>query len=126
VDGLNEVKGLHEKLNKETNGKTMKSNTVFGLDYYVACEYGPNLCQDFRYYNDEILEGSRHGLYKIAINLFDRYQMPFLHTETNLNPELGPKMLLQSSTESAQAAKSGVPFLGINWYSLINMAGEGV
>jgi beta-glucosidase/6-phospho-beta-glucosidase/beta-galactosidase len=118
---LEEVRSLHQELQK-TTGKTMTTDTVFGIDYYVPCEDG--LDKNPREYAKEaILPDMRQGLYRMGLTYWNRYHLPLLHTETNMANAESSGWAKQQLLEMAQLAKSGIPVLGFNWYSLLDQFG---
>jgi beta-glucosidase/6-phospho-beta-glucosidase/beta-galactosidase len=128
---LQEIKDLHQSFNTEFD-KTMKADTVFGIDYYAACETvmlttGFPKATSVEDYTEQVLNGERLGLAGICTQYWNRYQLPLLHTETNFvdhgasshvgtSDDWGLKQLI----ELAQLPKFGIPVLGFTWYSLID------
>jgi beta-glucosidase/6-phospho-beta-glucosidase/beta-galactosidase len=131
VGQLNEIKALHQRFEAEFK-KTMKADTVFGVDYYAACETTkltsgfpkPTSVED---YAKEVDNGHRLGLAGICAQYWNRYQLPLLHTETNF-VDHGPETHVGTSDdwglkqliELAQLPKFGIPILGFTWYSLMD------
>jgi beta-glucosidase/6-phospho-beta-glucosidase/beta-galactosidase len=131
IQQIAKIKALHEQFEQEF-GKTMKADTVFGVDYYAACET-VKLTTGFPKptgvdaYTEEVETSQRYGLAGICIEYWNRYQLPILHTETNFvdhgenthvgtSDDWGTKQLI----ELAQLPKFGVPILGFTWYSLMD------
>ena len=111
---------------QDTFGKTMRTDTVFGVDYYLACEsmehgFEYEMPMNLDVYRQAIKKNQRRGLARIIVDYWNRYRLPILHTETNfadlgLAEEWGVGQLL----ELAQVAQTGVPVLGFTWYSLMD------
>lgn len=131
TDALTEIKLLHQKFAAEF-GKTMKADTVFGVDYYAACETvklttGFPRPTSVEHYAEEVEMAQRRGLTGICIEYWNRYQLPLLHTETNF-VDHGPNTHVGASDdwgmmqliEMAQLPKLGIPILGFTWYSLMD------
>lgn len=131
ISQLNEIKEMHLRFQTDFS-KSMKADTVFGVDYYAACETvkltsgfpKPTGVDD---YTQEVADGERLGLAGICAEYWNRYQLPLLHTETNFvdhgpsshvgnSDDWGMKQLI----ELAQLPKFGIPVLGFTWYSLMD------
>lgn len=132
VDQLSEIKALHQQFQQEFK-KSMKADTVFGIDYYAACETVSKLTTGFpkptsvEHYAEQVEGHERLGLAGICTEYWNRYQLPLLHTETNFvdhgeethvgaSDDWGTKQLI----ELAQLPKFGIPVLGFTWYSLMD------
>lgn len=125
---LDQIRQHHLNFQNEF-GKSMKADTVFGVDYYAACET-VNVVHGFpkptcvNTYTEQVESGQRLGLAGICVEYWNRYQLPILHTETNFvdfdqanhGGEWGVKQLI----ELAQLPKFGIPVLGFTWYSLMD------
>lgn len=106
-------------------GKSMKADTVFGIDYYLACEsfkhgFEYELPENFHHYEEGIRSGKRKGLLKICIEYWNHYQLPLLHTETNFVDYLSAEWGLTQLLELAQLQNYDIPLLGFTWYSLMD------
>ncbi len=107
-------------------GKTMKADTVFGVDYYMACEivkpgHPEQLTMtDVKGYEAEIRSDRRKGLARICMEYWNRYQLPILHTETNFFDHGSEEWGMKQLVELAQLPKFGIPVLGFTWYSLMD------
>jgi beta-glucosidase/6-phospho-beta-glucosidase/beta-galactosidase len=96
------------------NGAAIKPHCVMGNDYYISNEHtvppgdkpvGPS--------------GEIFGYYVITRQYFDRYQLPVMHTETNLaDVEGAPLWLRKEWSNMVRLRQDGVPILGFTWYSL--------
>jgi beta-glucosidase/6-phospho-beta-glucosidase/beta-galactosidase len=97
-------------------GQTMKHHCIMGNDYYVTNEHLVTR------------EGSTHqsgeifGYHVITSQYYDRYQLPVMHTETNLDQ--GPqgdeavRWLWKEWANVLRVRNDGVPIVGFTWYSL--------
>jgi hypothetical protein len=103
-------------------GKSMKADTVFGMDYYVTCESGPGITHAPEKYRNEA-QNTRRGLYEMGMDYFARYRLPLIHAETNMREEKSVEWMTQQLIELSSLIKSGVPVLGATWYSLMDQAG---
>ncbi|WP_210530312.1 family 1 glycosylhydrolase [Rubellimicrobium arenae] len=89
---------------------------VMGTDYYVTNEH--------RVYADGHMDASGEifGYAEITRQYHDRYQMPVMHTETNLNQ--GPSgreavdWLWKEWANVLRVRNVGIPVLGFTWYSI--------
>ncbi|MEY4938517.1 MAG: hypothetical protein RIQ93_252 [Verrucomicrobiota bacterium] len=97
-------------------GRNLKHRCVMGNDYYITNEH--------RVSDD----GSTHpagevfGYDELTWQYYDRYKLPVMHTETNLNE--GPRgdeavyWLWKQWASVLRVRNDGVPILGFTWYSL--------
>jgi beta-glucosidase/6-phospho-beta-glucosidase/beta-galactosidase len=97
-------------------GQTMKHHCIMGNDYYVTNEHLVTR------------EGSTHqsgeifGYHVITSQYYERYQLPVMHTETNLDQ--GPqgdeavRWLWKEWANVLRVRNDGVPIVGFTWYSL--------
>jgi beta-glucosidase/6-phospho-beta-glucosidase/beta-galactosidase len=97
-------------------GQTIKHHCIMGNDYYVTNEHLVTR------------EGSTHqsgeifGYHVITSQYYDRYQLPVMHTETNLDQ--GPqgdeavRWLWKEWANVLRVRNDGVPIVGFTWYSL--------
>jgi beta-glucosidase/6-phospho-beta-glucosidase/beta-galactosidase len=93
----------------------VKKNCVMGNDYYITNEHvvKPD--------NSTEPAGEIFGYYVITKQYFDRYQLPVMHTETNLaDAERAPGWLKKEWANMLRLKSDGVPILGFTWYSLID------
>lgn len=124
IPALEFIRGMHERF-YETFGKTMRADTVFGVDYYIGCEtvkpgYNYALGTNLKGYAADVACDRRRGLARICIDYWNRYQLPILHTETNFSNEHGDDWGMMQLVELAQLMKYGIPVLGFTWYSLMD------
>jgi beta-glucosidase/6-phospho-beta-glucosidase/beta-galactosidase len=96
--------------------RTLKHHCIMGNDYYVTNEH--------RVSADDSLHpsGEVFGYDEITRQYYDRYRLPVMHTETNLNE--GPKgdeavyWLWKEWANVLRIRNSGVPIVGFTWYSI--------
>lgn len=94
----------------------MKQHCIMGNDYYVTNEH--------RVSEDGITgpSGEIFGYSEITRQYHDRYRLPVMHTETNLNQ--GPRgteavdWLWKEWANVLRVRNDGVPIVGFTWYSL--------
>lgn len=95
-------------------GKKIKKHCVMGNDYYVTNEHmvHPN--------GSTTDSGEIFGYYAITHQYFSRYNLPVMHTETNI-AEPNAVIWLQKEWANVHKLKQdGVPLVGFTWYSLID------
>jgi len=93
----------------------VKKNCIMGNDYYITNEH---LLKP-----DGTTEpaGEIYGYYVITKQYFDRYQLPVMHTETNLaDADKAPGWLKKEWGNMLRLKSDGVPILGFTWYSLVD------
>ncbi|MFN2597214.1 MAG: family 1 glycosylhydrolase [Pyrinomonadaceae bacterium] len=91
----------------------VRASCVMGNDYYVTNEH---LVEE-----DGSLKpsGEVFGYYVITHQYFQRYGLPVMHTETNLqDAERAPNWLWKEWANVHRLHQDGVPILGFTWYSL--------
>jgi hypothetical protein len=87
-----------------------------GNDYYVTNEH--RVCAD----GSTRASGEVFGYDEITRQYYDRYRLPVMHTETNLNE--GPRgdeavdWLWKQWANVLRVRNNGVPIVGFTWYSL--------
>jgi beta-glucosidase/6-phospho-beta-glucosidase/beta-galactosidase len=63
--------------------------------------------------------GEIFGYYVITHQYYERYRLPVMHTETNLqDAQLAPDWLRKQWANVHRLKQDGVPVLGFTWYSL--------
>ncbi|HEX5220733.1 MAG TPA: family 1 glycosylhydrolase [Verrucomicrobiae bacterium] len=93
----------------------VKAHSVMGNDYYVANEHLVHADGTTSY------SGDIFGYYMITQQYFQRYHLPVMHTETNLNNAANAPEWLRKQWQNMHRLKlDGVPILGFTWYSLID------
>lgn len=94
----------------------LKHNCIMGNDYYVTNEH--RVSAD----GNTVAAGEIFGYHVITMQYYDRYRIPVMHTETNLNQ--GPKgdeavyWLWKEWANVMRVRNDGVPIVGFTWYSL--------
>ncbi len=89
---------------------------IMGNDYYITNEH--------RVYPNGGTEpsGEIFGYHVITMQYYDRYKLPVMHTETNLNQGANGneavKWLHKEWANVLQVRNQGVPIVGFTWYSL--------
>ncbi len=100
-----EFKWFHEK--------PLNARCVMGNDYYVTNEH--------LVHSDGSITpaGEIFGYYVITHQYFQRYRIPVMHTETNIqDAEAAPKWLRKEWANLLRLKEDGVPLFGFTWYSL--------
>lgn len=96
--------------------KNMKHHCIMGNDYYVTNEHRVN--------DDGSTDpaGEIFGYHVITMQYYQRYQLPVMHTETNINQGPGGdeavKWLWKEWANVLRVRNEGVPVVGFTWYSL--------
>jgi beta-glucosidase/6-phospho-beta-glucosidase/beta-galactosidase len=97
-------------------GRGLRRHCVMGSDYYVT--------------NEHLVEpdgrtrsaGDIFGYAEITRQYHDRYQIPVMHTETNLvegpNGDEAVMWLRKQWANALRIRNAGIPMLGFTWYSL--------
>ncbi|MDB6022666.1 MAG: glycosyl hydrolase family protein [Pedosphaera sp.] len=94
----------------------LKRNCVMGNDYYISNEH--RVAPDGNTYPS----GEVFGYGEITRHYHRRYQLPVMHTETNLNQ--GPNgdeavfWLWKEWANVLRVRNDGIPIVGFTWYSL--------
>ncbi len=97
-------------------GQTMKHHCIMGNDYYVTNEH--LVARD----GSTKQSGEIFGYHVITSQYYDRYQLPVMHTETNLDQ--GPhgdeavRWLWKDWANVLRVRNDGMPIVGFTWYSL--------
>ena len=98
------------------HGSNIKPYCVMGNDYYQTNEHTVPA-------GDAPLEpsGEIFGYYIITHQYFQRYHLPVMHTETNIQDEKrAPAWLWKEWSQMLRLKQDGVPIIGFTWYSLID------
>lgn len=91
----------------------VKFRCILGTDYYVTNEHL------LRPDGTTQASGEFFGYYVIAKQYYDRYQLPLMHTETNIKEEEGSvQWLWKEWNTMVRLRQDGVPIVGFTWYSL--------
>lgn len=94
----------------------LKQHCIMGNDYYVTNEHRVSADGSTR------ASGEIFGYSEITRHYHDRYRLPVMHTETNLNEgPLGTEAvdwLWKQWANVLRVRNDGVPMVGFTWYSL--------
>ncbi len=97
-------------------GANLKRHCIMGNDYYVTNEH--RVSED----GTTSSSGEIFGYYTITSQYYDRYRLPVMHTETNMNE--GPdgkgavNWLWKQWANVMRVRNDGMPIVGFTWYSL--------
>ena len=109
---------LHNGMTKDEYNWFMnnasKNRCIMGNDYYITNEHL------VRADGSTLASGEIFGYAVITHQYFRRYNLPVMHTETNLKEPLSVEWLKKQWTNAYQLRQDGVPLLGFTWYSLID------
>lgn len=94
----------------------LKHNCIMGNDYYITNEH--RVMADGRTFGS----GEVFGYATITWQYYDRYQLPVMHTETNLaqgpNGDEAVFWLWKQWANVLRVRNDGIPVVGFTWYSL--------
>ena len=91
----------------------VKANCVMGTDYYVTNEHVVHADGSWT------ASGEIFGYYVITHQYYERYRLPVMHTETNIDSATdAPQWLGKEWANIVRLRQDGVPFMGFTWYSL--------
>ncbi len=91
----------------------VKANCVMGNDYYITNEHIVHPDGSWS------ASGEIFGYYVITHQYYERYRLPVMHTETNLDDlEKAPAWLTKEWANLFRLRQDGVPIIGFTWYSL--------
>lgn len=126
VKELSDLRRAHRSLRKF--GKTMKSDTIFAVDYYSHNEdrddQGVHLNPEPQFYVEQIKAGRRVGLYRILVDYYNHYQLPMMIGESGTPYNYyGSRWTQQILLEAGKAAHQGIPFLGYVQYPAVDTWG---
>ncbi|HUS35244.1 MAG TPA: family 1 glycosylhydrolase [Verrucomicrobiae bacterium] len=94
----------------------LKHHCIMGNDYYVTNEHR------VRADGSSVAAGEVFGYDEITRQYYERYRLPVMHTETNLNE--GPRgdeavnWLWKAWANVLRVRNNGVPIVGFTWYSI--------
>ena len=96
-------------------GQRLKQHCILGNDYYVTNEHLVSADGSTR------AAGEIFGYHVITSQYYERYRLPVMHTETNLQD--GPNgeaeaWLRKQWANVLRVRNDGMPILGFTWYSL--------
>jgi len=94
---------------------TLREQCIMGNDYYVTNEHRVN--------DDGSTEasGEVYGYAEITSEYYDRYQLPVMHTETNMADDGSNKAvgwLQKQILNMLRVRVHGIPIVGFTWYSI--------
>ncbi len=92
----------------------VKGRCIMGTDYYVTNEHMVHAD------GSTSPSGEIFGYYVITHQYFNRYHMPVMHTETNIQEPDSVSWLKKEWANVRRLCDDGVPILGFTWYSLID------
>ena len=96
----------------------LKHHCIMGNDYYITNEHR------VRPDGSSYAAGEVFGYNEITSQYYNRYQLPVMHTETNLQE--GPRgdesvyWLWKEWANVLRVRNNGVPIVGFTWYSLVD------
>jgi beta-glucosidase len=94
----------------------LKRNCIMGNDYYITNEHRVTA------EGQTSAAGEIFGYHVITSQYYERYKLPLMHTETNLNQ--GPRgdeavnWLWKEWANVVRVKNDGLPIVGFTWYSL--------
>jgi hypothetical protein len=124
---LSELRELHLQLAREHH-VTMRTNTVFGIDYYAHNEdkdrQGRKLSPEPQAFAGQVRSGRRSGLLPLLVDYFNRYQMPVMIAESGTPYfHYGARWHQEMLLEVARAMAAGTPVVGYAFYPTIDTWG---
>ena len=97
-------------------GNNLKRHCIMGNDYYVTNEH--RVSED----GSTTGAGEIFGYHTITSQYYDRYRLPIMHTETNMNEGADGKSavnwLWKQWANVMRVRNDGMPIVGFTWYSL--------
>jgi beta-glucosidase len=90
----------------------LREHCIMGNDYYVSNEH--LLIDESR----AVFAGDIFGYYVVTRDYHARYNLPVMHTETNLAEPGAEQWLWKTWTNIQRLRQDGVPVCGMTWYSL--------
>jgi beta-glucosidase len=92
--------------------QNLREHCIMGNDYYTTNEH--LLVEDTR----TVLAGEVFGYYVVTRDYYDRYNLPVMHTETNVAEPAAEQWLWKTWANIQRLRRDGVPLCGMTWYSL--------
>ena len=90
---------------------TLREHCIMGNDYYVTNEHRVN--DD----GTTVASGEIYGYATITSEYYRRYQLPVMHTETNMTTD--PIAWLDKQVlDMLRVRREGIPIVGFTWYSI--------
>ncbi len=93
----------------------LKQHCILGNDYYVTNEH--RVSAD----GSTSASGEIFGYNEITRHYYERYRLPVMHTETNINDrgnDEAVNWLMKEWANVLRVRNDGIPILGFTWYSL--------
>lgn len=90
----------------------LSEHFIIGHDYYITNEH-LLVDEEIRHASGDVF-----GYYVLARQYHERYHLPIMHTETNLNEPDAVNWLWKTWANIQQLRSDGVPVCGLTWYSL--------
>jgi beta-glucosidase/6-phospho-beta-glucosidase/beta-galactosidase len=91
----------------------VKARCIMGNDYYITNEHLVHADRSIA------PSGEIFGYYVITHQYYERYHLPVMHTETNIqDAERAPGWLKKEWVNMHRLRQNGVPIVGFTWYSL--------
>jgi beta-glucosidase/6-phospho-beta-glucosidase/beta-galactosidase len=92
--------------------QNLLEHCIMGNDYYVSNEH--LLIDETR----AVFAGDIFGYYVVTKDYHNRYNLPVMHTETNIAEPDAEKWLWKTWANIQRLRNDGVPVCGMTWYSL--------
>lgn len=92
----------------------IKAKCIMGNDYYITNEHVVHAD------GTTSASGEIFGYYVITHQYYNRYQLPIMHTETNVKEPDSIDWLKKEWANAYRLKQDGIPLLGFTWYSLID------
>ena len=92
----------------------VKARCIMGNDYYITNEHlvRPDGTTE--------AAGEVFGYYVITNQYYNRYRLPLMHTETNINMPRSVEWFYKQWANVHRLKQDGIPILGFTWYSLLH------
>ena len=90
----------------------LREHCMMGNDYYVTNEH--LLVTE----TTSVAAGEVFGYYVVTKDYYERYNLPVMHTETNLIEPDSERWLWKTWANVQRLRHDGVPLVGMTWYSL--------
>ncbi len=92
----------------------IKANCIMGNDYYITNEHMVHAD------GSTSAAGEIFGYYIITHQYYNRYNLPVMHTETNIAEPYSVNWLKKEWANLYRFKQDGFPIVGFTWYSLID------
>ncbi|HUH33641.1 MAG TPA: family 1 glycosylhydrolase [Daejeonella sp.] len=106
--------GLKDEEYQWFESNYIKARCIMGNDYYVTNEH--------TVHSDGTTSpsGEIFGYYIITHQYFNRYNLPVMHTETNISEPRSVAWLKKEWANLYRFKQDGFPIVGFTWYSLVD------